>query len=82
MGSYTMTDNSKPTILSLILAAGPKGINTDAIVDRLYGDREDGGPVTAENVVAVMVHKLRKAGHPIETVKVYRYGALKLKPQC
>ena len=71
------SNSNRPTILDLILAAGPGGIGTPAIVDQLYGSREDGGPDTAENVVAVMVHKLRKQGHPIETVKVYRYGQLK-----
>lgn len=79
MGSHTMQSQRKPTILDLILQAGPKGIGTHAIVDALYGHREDGGPDDPDNTVAARVNQLRKAGHPIETVRVYRYGRARLK---
>ncbi|KKL74698.1 hypothetical protein LCGC14_2062310 [marine sediment metagenome] len=39
----------------------------DAIIELLWGDDPDGGPLYAKNIVAVMIHRLRKRGYNIET---------------
>ena len=36
-----------------------------------YGDREDGGPLSAEDVIRSTVYNLRKAGHQIRSVRGY-----------
>lgn len=38
-----------------------------AIEDLLWGHQEDGGPLYAHHVIAVMIHYLRKQGYNIET---------------
>ena len=39
----------------------------DAAIDLLWGNDPDGGPLHAKNVLAIIVHRLRKQGYKIET---------------
>lgn len=42
------------------------------LLDVLYADREDGGPLNPNGVLQVIMSQLRKAGIPLETMFVYR----------
>ena len=53
--------------------------DTSEIVDRLYGDREDGGPLMAQTVVGQFVHRLRRAGVDIEG-RLGARGGYRLRP--
>ncbi len=54
-------------LLQALLWQLDRFIPYDAIIDLLWGDDPDGGPLNAQNVIAVMVHRLRQQGHKIET---------------
>lgn len=44
-----------------------------ALIDAMYGDREDGGPDSAETVMRICVSSLRrKLGTPIQSCTGYR----------
>lgn len=43
----------------------------DAILDYVYGNRSDGGPLGALNCLRVNISKLRREGYEIERKTVY-----------
>ena len=51
---------SQDIILQSLVRAGKNGLPRDAIIDKLYADHPDGGPVTATRVVWVLMCQLRK----------------------
>lgn len=59
-------------VMCMLWDARGSVVEVDAIVDRLYGDDEDGGPLHAEGNVYVAVCFLRELGVEIETVTTYR----------
>lgn len=42
-------------------------VSRDTIVDEMYADREDGGPLNTRDVIAVRTSQLRKLGFAIVT---------------
>lgn len=36
-------------------------------IEALWGEKADGGPLYAQNILAIYASRLRRAGHPIET---------------
>ncbi len=54
-------------LLQALLWQLDRFISYDAIVDLLWGNDPDGGPLCAKNIIAVTIHRLRQEGHKIET---------------
>jgi hypothetical protein len=53
---------------SRLLAAlrhSPGALRRDELVEYIYGDDPDGGPLWAPTMITVTVHRLRKSGHKI-----------------
>jgi hypothetical protein len=72
-----------------IVAARPDGIPVNEIVDRLYADDPDGGPVTAPRSVNVLIHKanaqLRPQGYQIKPTwrgRGARYCLIEIPCDC
>ncbi len=42
-------------------------VHRDALVDVIWGDQEDGGPLMAYNVLAINIMRLRREGYVIES---------------
>ena len=51
--------------LKVLLFAKGQPLRGSQIAEQLWGNREDGGPLTWDRVVSVQVLKLRKLGVPI-----------------
>lgn len=49
---------SEKRLLSILSKAG-NGISIDAIVDRMYAHRDDGGPDWAKNTIHVIRHNMK-----------------------
>jgi hypothetical protein len=54
-------------VLAALTAAGPTGLTIAEMVDTVYGDRADGGPLHAANGIAQAIHALRRNAR-IDTV--------------
>ena len=39
-------------------------VSRDSLIDAMYGHREDGGPLCADNTLSVHIHRIRKALQP------------------
>lgn len=61
---------SVPGKLLAALAGGPTTM--DQIVDRIYGDDPDGGPLDAPAAIWREMHRLRGRGYALECVTTYR----------
>jgi hypothetical protein len=62
-----------------LFLARHKMATIDEIVDHLYGNRADGGPLTAHTAARVILHRMRKrvaAYVRIEPEKFYTYQPL------
>ncbi len=51
---------SQRRIYDIIRKAGPNGITSDVIFDRLYRDDPDGGPDTQTKIISVFICSLNK----------------------
>ena len=70
-----------------IVSARPDGIAIGDLVDQVYADDPDGGPITAPRSVNVMIHKanaqLSTQGHRIKSMwlgRGARYHLVKVTP--
>jgi DNA-binding response OmpR family regulator len=65
-GEVQLTPSQARLLSALSASSGPVG--REALIDAVWGDREDGGPDTAGNLISVLVHGLRRrlasAGFP------------------
>jgi hypothetical protein len=56
-------------VFDQIKRAGDHGIETDRLLEMVYADREDGGPLSGRKIIHVMIcsinKKLRKTGFEI-----------------
>lgn len=55
---------TRNTILSMLIRSIGRPVLRDAMIDRLYGDRADGGPERAANIIMVQVSRLRREIEP------------------
>ena len=46
-------------IFELVARAGPNGIGSDDLFDKLYADDADGGPITGRKSLYVMIKRLK-----------------------
>jgi len=69
--SYGNGSHRMPALMlgvSTLLAATPgRIVSTDQLIDWLYGEDPDGGPLDARCCIAVAVHHLRRRGVPIRS---------------
>lgn len=61
-------DSCQAVVAETLAAARGRPVSNDELVDRLYGDRADGGPDWASHGLGSFVRKLREKGFPIRTV--------------
>lgn len=52
-------------LYQLVRDAGPEGIHTRDLADKLYSDRPDGGPSTANSCIKVMVWRINQRIAPM-----------------
>ena len=60
------------------IRARPEGATTPELIDILYGDREDGGPIGARQQVWELIARMREHGYRIQRggkVRGYREEA-------
>ncbi len=66
-------------IVAGVLMHADRAVSTPAMVDHLYGHMSDGGPVSADHIVRVMLCDLRQAlfelGAPFGIVTTYTQGS-------
>ncbi|MCJ8518989.1 hypothetical protein ABID21_001894 [Pseudorhizobium tarimense] len=60
----SVTQPSRRIILEMLASKPGSPVLRDRILDRLYGDRADGGPDTGDHVVKAMVSQLRRQIEP------------------
>lgn len=69
------------TILDALAEAYPRFVQTSFIIDRLYGDDPNGGPICADNIIANrVVHLRRKLAAYGWTIPQYTIGCYRLEP--
>jgi hypothetical protein len=56
--------SSKSRLLAA-LRHSPGALRRDELVEYIYGDDLDGGPLWAPTIITATVHRLRKSGHKI-----------------
>lgn len=62
-------------VLDLLVKAGPHGISTDALVERVYAQDPDGGPQHATTCVRIAISRLRKLLRPLgKDITVSAFG--------
>lgn len=60
----SVTQPSRRLILDMLSSKPGAPVLRDRILDRLYGDRADGGPDSGDHVVKAMVSQLRRQIEP------------------
>ncbi|MGR1580700.1 helix-turn-helix domain-containing protein [Thalassobius sp. S69A] len=73
MTDLPLPQNLTPTQLRIFALLRRGGIrSTDHIVDHIYGDREDGGPLGAKRVIYTQIRALRRklegTGYTLRTI--------------
>lgn len=72
----SITAPAQRIIFDLLSRSIGYAVRRDAIIDRMYGDRADGGPETADLILKAQVSQLRRRIEPFGwTVSVSRGGA-------
>jgi hypothetical protein len=61
-------------IIDLLIKAHPRKISKDRLTDLLYCYDPDGGPVTADKSVAVLIHRIRRKIKPYGWTIPYQTG--------
>lgn len=74
MAANNVEPRVRNKMLTALKAAGERGLTMAELIDAVYGDREDGGPMTAANTVRHMVHRARQLGKPIACEPRYTWG--------
>lgn len=70
---------NKLRIFEWVKKAGSNGIGSDVIINRLYENREDGGPLWPEKTLHVQMHLLNKALAPFN-LKIRSNGSCRSSP--
>ena len=58
---------SRYILLQALLWQLDRFVPYDAVIDVVWGNNPDGGPLYAKSVISIMVFRLRQEGHNIET---------------
>ncbi len=66
-------------IMDALTEAGDKGLTARELVEKIYGDREDGGPEWADTVVYVTAKRLRDR-KKIDTERAHTVYKIKKMP--
>lgn len=68
-------------IIAALADAYPRGLSRQALVQRVYGLKPSGGPLTAENVISVTIARTRPrlAASGWTVSKDHRPGSIRLK---
>lgn len=56
--------NQEKIVLEQLINGYPRRVARDHLIDAIYGDRADGGALTAPNVISVLIGKIRKKVEP------------------
>jgi hypothetical protein len=59
------SDGARQSRLLAALRPSPGALRWNELVEYIYGDDPDGGPLWAPRTITVAVHRLRKRGHKI-----------------
>lgn len=74
---FPQLSNTEQKIFDMIEKSGGNGMTAQDIIKKLYGYREDGGPLHARQIVGVRLHCIRKklagTGHNIACHNNRRY---------
>lgn len=62
--SDAISSPTRNAILEMLARSIGRPVRRDAMIDRLYGDRADGGPDRAVNILMVQVSRLRREIEP------------------
>jgi DNA-binding response OmpR family regulator len=68
VGQRCLQPRSAGACQSRLLAAlmhSPGALRRNELVEYIYGDDPDGGPLWAPTMITVTIHRLRKSGHKI-----------------
>lgn len=68
--------STQTKVASALRKAGRVGMSPSELIQACYGDREDGGPLSADNCIQQAIHALKAKGLDIEAVTVYRIKSL------
>ncbi len=66
----------------ILYDAHERYLRTSDIVDALYGDQADGGPLSADNIVRCTIFKLRDRGVAGETDRAQGYRIVDRTSNC
>lgn len=55
-------------------------VSKSELIERIWGQREDGGPLSAVNIISVTVRRLRQSGLPVESVRGLGYRLVDAAP--
>lgn len=58
--------NIRMAICTTLASQRGRVFSLDEIAEQVYGDREDGGPLSMRNSISVTIVRLRKQGVPIK----------------
>lgn len=71
-----ITQPSRRLIMAMLAEKPGKAVYRERIINRMYGGRSDGGPDTADHVIAALVSQLRRQIEPFGwTITNSRGGA-------
>lgn len=77
----TLYPNKAPIrILAALQRAYPEPVTTKDLIEELFGDRPDGGPLNASRQITQSVRRLRSLGHAITSKAHSGYRLEKIDP--
>ena len=65
VGRSSQSSNARQSRLLAALRHSPGALRRNELVEYIYGDDPNGGPLWAPTMITVTVHRLRKSGHKI-----------------
>ena len=65
VGRPSQSPSARQSRLLAALRHSPGALRRNELVEYIYGDDPEGGPLWAPTIITVTVHRLRKSGHKI-----------------